>query len=90
MNKEKEKKKRASINMLECQMKNLIIMNSCFISWKRLHVRNKSFFCLGGFNVNLLNYETDRPTDKFLDDIYSHNFVPYITLPTHTYIKNFD
>ena len=30
-----------------------------------------------------MNYETDRPTAEFLDNIYSNSFVPYITLPTH-------
>ena len=42
----------------------------------------KDIYLMGDFNINLLNYETDRPTATFLDNMYSNSFVPYITLPT--------
>ena len=31
---------------------------------------NKEVYLLGDFNINLLNYETDRPTAEFLDTIH--------------------
>ena len=71
-------------------MSNEEFNNSEFMFYilERLHLRNNSFFCLGGFNVNLLNYETNRPTDKFLDDIYSHSFVSlYHTPNSHLHQK---
>ena len=43
---------------------------------------NKDIYLLGDLNINLLNYESDRHTAHFLDDMYSHSFTPYITRST--------
>ena len=43
---------------------------------------NKDIYLLGDLIINLLNYESDRHTAHFLDDMYSHSFSPYITLST--------
>ena len=62
---------------------------------EKISFENNEIFLLGNFNINLLNYETYRPTAEFLDDIYSDSFASYITLPTQitprskTLIDNF-
>ena len=42
----------------------------------------KSVFLLGGFNVNLVNYNDRNPTNEFIDSLASNSFVPYILQPT--------
>ena len=42
----------------------------------------KSVFVLGDFNINLLNYNNNNPTNEFLDYFGSNSFVPYILQPT--------
>ena len=37
---------------------------------------------MGDFKTNLLNYESNRETADFLNNMYSNSLVPYITLPT--------
>ena len=49
---------------------------------EKISLEIKEVYLLGDFNTNLLNYETDRPTAEFFDNIYSNSFVPYTTLPT--------
>ena len=33
-------------------------------------------------NVNLIHYNKNRGTYKFLEQLFNHNFTPQITLPT--------
>ena len=42
----------------------------------------KSIFLLGGFNVNLLNYNEHNETNEFLDSLASYSFIPLILQPT--------
>ena len=49
---------------------------------EKISFENKEVYLLGDFNINILNFETDRPTAEIFDNIYSNSFVPYITLPT--------
>ena len=49
---------------------------------EKVSFENKDIYLLGDFNINLLNYEFDRHTAHFLDDMYSNSFTPDITLPT--------
>ena len=44
----------------------------------------KSIFLLGDFNVNLLNYNEQNQTNKFLDSIASNSFISLILQPTRT------
>ena len=37
---------------------------------------------MGDFNVNLINYNKNRGTYEFLEQLFDHNFTPQITLPT--------
>ena len=39
---------------------------------------NKDIFLLGDFNINLLNYNENRPTNDFLDSFASSSLLPYI------------
>ena len=58
--------------------------NNDFLSpiLEKLSFEKKDVYLLGDFNINLLNYETDRQTALFLDNMHSNSFTPYITLPT--------
>ena len=42
----------------------------------------KSIFLLGGFNINLLNYNEHNQTNEFLDSLASNSFIPLILQPT--------
>ena len=39
---------------------------------------NKLIFCMGDFNVNLLNYDTHNYTDEFINNMISHYLLPHI------------
>ena len=39
-------------------------------------------FIAGDFNANLLKLDSHNPTEKFLNNFTSNNFLPYIQLPT--------
>ena len=41
-------------------------------------IEQKSVFLLDDFNVNVLNYNNDNPTNEFLNFLASNSFVPYI------------
>ena len=43
---------------------------------------NKKCFIMGDFNLNLLNCQNHKLTNKFLDTMYSNMFFPLITRPT--------
>lgn len=34
------------------------------------------------YNINLLQYDTQKDVSNFLDRMYSHSFILYITSPT--------
>ena len=48
----------------------------------KLSKENKTIFLLGDFNINLLNYDIHSPSNKFLDSLSSHNFLPHILQPS--------
>ena len=37
---------------------------------------------MGDFNINLLNYDSDKDTTNFVDTIYALSFYPTINTPT--------
>ena len=43
---------------------------------------NKLIFCMGDFNVNLLNYNIHSHTNDFVNTMISHHLLPYILHPT--------
>ena len=42
----------------------------------------KHIFLLGYFNISLLNYNVNHPTNDFLDSVASNSIKPYIMQPT--------
>ena len=42
----------------------------------KLSKENDTIFLLGDFNINLLNYDINPPTNEFLDSLSSHYFLP--------------
>ena len=42
---------------------------------------NKTIFLLGGFNINVLIYDTHPPTNEFLNSLSSHYFLPHLLQP---------
>ena len=51
---------------------------------EKVSVENKEVYLMGDFNINLLNYESNRETADFLNNMHSNSLVPYITLSTHS------
>ena len=49
---------------------------------EKVSYENKVVFIMGNFKINLLNYEPNRETADFLNNMHSNSLVPYITLPT--------
>ena len=49
---------------------------------EKLAKEQKPFFLLGDFNVDLLKYEQQKATNKFLDSLLSHMVLPYVIQPT--------
>ena len=45
---------------------------------EKVSKEQKSAYLLGGFNVNLLNYNDHTTTDGFLDSLASNSVIPYI------------
>lgn len=43
---------------------------------------NKQVFIMGDFNVNLLHYDEHAPTNDFINNLFSCNFLPCINHPT--------
>ena len=42
---------------------------------------NKQILTMGGFNINLLNYD-NKNTANFLDTMFSYSYLPFINTPT--------
>ena len=49
---------------------------------EKLSKENKEIYLMGDFNINLLNYQLDNHTAKFLDNVCSSGFFPYINILT--------
>ena len=45
-------------------------------------LNNKTFFLVGDFNINLINYETHTGTKHFIDTLFSYGIHPLIAKPT--------
>jgi hypothetical protein len=48
----------------------------------KISSENNIYYIAGDFNLNLISYQNDTITGKFLDNLYSHAFIPMITCPT--------
>ena len=49
---------------------------------EKVSTEQKQIFLLGYFNINLLNYNVNHPTNDFLDSVASNSIMPYIMQPT--------
>ena len=49
---------------------------------EKLSCEKKEIILMGDFNVNLLNYDSDKDTTDFVDTIYASSFYPTINTPT--------
>ena len=47
---------------------------------KKLSYENKQVMLMGDFNMNLLNYNTNKRITQFVDELYTNSFIPYINL----------
>ena len=54
----------------------------------KLATENKNIVFLGDFNVDLLHYESNNPTRKFLDLMFFVSLTPQITVPTHLTVRS--
>ena len=50
--------------------------------FENISKERKSFFLLGGFNVDILSYNEHNQANKFLDSLVSYSFTPLILQPT--------
>ena len=51
-------------------------------------VKNKTFFLIGDFNINLINYETHSGTKNFMDTLSSYGIHPLIIKPTRITLES--
>ena len=49
---------------------------------KKINREKKKAIICGDFNLNLLNFDTDKQTNTFLSNMFQQNFQPCITEPT--------
>lgn len=63
---------------------NLPLFNIAYTTLLDKIVSEKNTKCViaGDFNINLLNYDTHRETENFLNETFSHYFYPTTTHPT--------
>ena len=44
--------------------------------------QNKKLHLMGDFNLDLLHYSNQSPTQEFIDSLFSYGFYPLISKPT--------
>ena len=49
---------------------------------KNLSHENKTLVIMEDFNINLLNYDTEKDSADFLDSMYASFLLPYISTPS--------
>ena len=80
-------KKRKNL-IVGCIYKHPTLNNQDFIDsyilslLEKLSYENKHVMLMGNFNMNLLNYNTNKRITQFVDELYTNSFIPYINLPT--------
>ena len=50
--------------------------------------KNKPLIVMGDFNINLLNYDSNKTVDDFVNDMFSNSFYPLINKPTNFFQNN--
>ncbi len=64
---------RADLNIFQSTMNDLMSI---------ITGENKKSHIMGDMNIDLLKYSTHNDTFQYLDSVFSHGFIPVITLPT--------
>ena len=54
----------------------------------KIKAEKKKAYLLGDFNINLLNSDQHIPSKEFIDTLFSHSFMPFITKPTRVTQKS--
>ena len=54
----------------------------------KIVIENKNIVLLGDFNIDLLHYETNKPTREFVDLMFSASLTPQITIPTRLTVRS--
>ena len=49
---------------------------------EKLSHEKKEVIIMGDYNIDLLNYDSNKDVQNYLDTLCSNSFLPYITLPT--------
>ena len=49
---------------------------------EKLSCEKKDIILMGDFNINLLNFDSDKDTTYFVDTMYASSFYPTINTPT--------
>ena len=49
---------------------------------KKINREQKKVFLSGDFNVNLMHYNEQKPTNEFLDSLASNSYLPYMIQPS--------
>ena len=50
--------------------------------------KNKPLTVMGDFNINLLNYDSNKTVDDFVNDIFSNSFYTLVNKPTNFFQNN--
>ena len=50
--------------------------------------KNKPLIVMGDFNINLLNYDSNKTVDDFVNDMFSNSFYPLVNKPTNFFQNN--
>jgi exonuclease III len=53
-----------------------------------LKLNNKTFFLIGDFNINLINYESHSGTKMFMNTLFSYGLHPLINKPTRITLES--
>ena len=61
---------------------NSLFLEKLKVTLKKINREKKKTIICGDFNLNLLNYETDKQISSFLSTMFQNNFQPCITEPT--------
>ena len=80
-------KKRKNL-IADCICKHPSLNNQDFIDsymlpfLEKLSYEYKQVMLMGDFNMNLLNYNTNKIITQFVDELYTKSYIPCINLPT--------
>ena len=48
----------------------------------QINTEKKTCFCVGDYNIDLLNCSLHPPSQSFIDNMFTNSFIPLINKPT--------